>query len=117
MSYSSPPFPQPNGTRSMLARILTFLVLAPILALAQDAQQSQLRDDAWKGGAPVPPAAIAVVAGIAAPTDPFVDEMAARGVRADNAVGRETLSSLVAQILVADGAMKRQVTSSESGLD
>jgi parvulin-like peptidyl-prolyl isomerase len=47
----------------------------------------------------------------------FIDEMAARGTRADNPVGRDTLNSLIDEVLVANEANRRSVVVSEADLD
>ena len=62
-------------------------IVALFLCGCLGAQDPQIPEDAWKAGVPVPPGAVAVVGGAAGPVDVFVDEMAARHVRADSAVG------------------------------
>jgi hypothetical protein len=101
----------------MSLRAFTATLLLVLPAFAQDAAPAQLRDDAWKGGAPVPPGAVAVIAGIPVTNEVFVDEMATRGARADNPVGREALNNLIDEILVANEASRRQITVTEPDLD
>jgi hypothetical protein len=97
----------------MVPRILALL----FALLTQDAQTPQGQSDAWKAGLPVPPGAVAVVASIPVAIDLFVDEMASRHVRADSPVGRETLSNLVEETLVANEANKRQASVSDAELE
>lgn len=97
----------------MLARIL----VAALVLLPQDAKQPQVREDAWKGGAPVPRGAVGVVAELPVPVAIFVDEMASRHVRADSPIGGETLNSLIDEILVANEADRRRMTVPDADVD
>jgi peptidyl-prolyl cis-trans isomerase SurA len=81
------------------------------------AQDAHIREDAWKGGVPVPAGAVAIVGGLPVPTETFIDEMAARHVRADNTLGRETLVSLVDETLVSNEANKRKATVADADVD
>ena len=99
------------------AREWVLLVVALVVCAWMGAQDARVRDDAWKGGAPVPPGAVAVIGGLPVPITTFVDEMAARHVRADNSAGRETLSSLIDETLVSNEAERRRSTVADADLD
>jgi parvulin-like peptidyl-prolyl isomerase len=95
-----------------LRPLVALLVSAALLA-----QDQKVPEDAWKAGVPVPPGAVAIVGGLPVPSDLFVDEMAARHVRADSAVGRETLASLVDEALVVNEAARRNATVTDADID
>jgi parvulin-like peptidyl-prolyl isomerase len=97
----------------MASRLLSALLCCAALG----AQAPQIPDDAWKGGATVPPGAIAVVAGLPVSIEIFVDEMATRHVRADSAVGRETLANLVDEVLLANEASRRHIVVTDAEVD
>lgn len=88
-----------------------------VFAAAAAAQDQKVPEDAWKWGAAVPPGAVAIVAGLPVPAELFVDEMAARHVRADSAVGRETLASLIDEALVVNEAARRGATVTDAEID
>jgi hypothetical protein len=97
----------------MAVRTIAALFLAGCLA----AQDPQIPEDAWKAGVPVPPGAVAVVGDLPVTLEIFIDEMAARHTRADSAIGRETLASLIDETLVSNEVTRRNATVSEADLD